>query len=75
MQLGGALANVIVLGELPSAAGHGVSPVSVAPAIVLGSGVNVVVGRFGSMVVVVLRERIDGRAWWPSPRCRRRRPA
>ena len=56
MQLGGALAKVMVLGELPSAAGHGVSPVSVAPAIVLGSGVSVVVGRFGSIVV---RE-----AWW-----------
>src|SRR6476660_195063 len=51
MQLGGALANEIVLGELPSAAGHVVSPVTVAPAIVLGSGVNVVVGAFGSIVV------------------------
>ena len=52
MQVGGALAKVIVLGELPSAAGHGVSPVTVAPAIVLGSGVNVVVGALGSIVVV-----------------------
>src|SRR5262245_50001201 len=53
MQLGGASANASVLGELPSAAGHGVGPVSgVAGAIVLGSGVVVVVGRFGSMVVV-----------------------
>src|SRR6185295_10140927 len=51
MQVGGALANVIVRGELPSAAGQGVSPVRVAPAIVLGKGVNVVVGAFGSMVV------------------------
>ena len=52
MQVGGAFSNVIVRAELPSAAGHGVSPVIVAPAIVLGSGVNVVVGALGSSVVV-----------------------
>src|SRR6185295_11751529 len=52
MQLGGALAKLIARAELPSAAGHVVSPVMVAPAIVLGSGVNVVVGMLGSMVVV-----------------------
>src|SRR6185436_3622113 len=53
MQLGGAWANATVLGELPSAAGHGVAPVSgAAGAIVLGNGVVVVVGAFGSTVVV-----------------------
>ena len=52
MQLGGALAKLIALDELPSAAGHVVSPVMVAPAIVLGSGIKVVVGIFGSMLVV-----------------------
>src|SRR3954453_11179372 len=45
----------MVLGELPSAAGQGVSPVSAAPAIVVGSGVAVVVGAFGSSVVVGTR--------------------
>ena len=60
MHVGGALAKVIVLAALPSAAGHGVSPVSVAPGIVLGSGVVVVVGPAlvvepnRSIVVVVL---------------------
>src|SRR4249919_2613000 len=52
MQVGGGWEKVIVRGEVPSAAGHGVSPVTVAPAIVLGSGVSVVVGRFESIVVV-----------------------
>ena len=45
MHVGGALANVIVRAELPSAAGQGVSPVRVAPTIVLGGGSVVAVLR------------------------------
>src|SRR6185295_19235639 len=50
MQVGGALANVIALAVLPSAAGHWVSPVSVAPGMVLGRG-TVVVGLRSTVVV------------------------
>src|SRR3954447_6540187 len=44
MQVGGAWAKVMVLGELPSAAGQGVAPVSAAPGMVVGSGVVLGVG-------------------------------
>src|SRR4051812_21896635 len=49
----------MVLGELPSAAGHGVAPVSAAPAIVVGNGVSVVVGALGSSVVVGTRLELE----------------
>src|SRR5438045_6185362 len=59
MHVGGAWAKVIVRGELPSAAGHGVAAVSAAPAIVVGNGVSVVVGALGSTVVVGSRLELE----------------
>src|SRR5215204_5815120 len=71
VQLGGACAKVTVRGELPSAAGHGVAPVSAAPAMVVGNGVNVVVGTFGSRVVAAATLEVGtvlSAAEPPSPR-------
>ena len=65
MHIGGASAKVIVRGELPSAAGHGVAPVIVAPGTVLGWKTVVVLAAIEvalpSTVVVVEDES-------PSPR-------
>src|SRR3954453_3778773 len=49
----------MVLGELPSAAGHGVASVNAAPETVVGKGVSGVVGALGSSVVFGTRLELE----------------